>query len=144
MNVGVRRSVPAWRVSDARPFRPQLALAACAVLGVLLMEVWQCSTVASLSEQVGRATHSLSQANADLEWTRAQLERESSREALGPVAQAIGLQPADPQRIVALPEEYLEAGEAPRPASSQPLLALADGLVHAFVPDASARGRRVN
>ena len=49
MNVDRRRSVPSWRVSDARPFRPQLAIAAVAVLGVLLLEVWQCSTVASLS-----------------------------------------------------------------------------------------------
>ena len=55
MNGNRARSAPSWRVSDARPFRPQLVLAAIAVMGVLLMEVWQCSTVASLSEQVGRA-----------------------------------------------------------------------------------------
>ena len=144
MTVERRRSVPSWRVSDARPFRPQLALAAFAVLGVLLMEVWQCSTVASLSEQVGRAAHAVQQANADLEWTRARLERESSRSALGPVADAIGLRPADPQSIVSLPEEYLEPAESGVAAAPRTLLALAGGALHAFVPDASARGRRVN
>jgi hypothetical protein len=144
MNVERRRPVPSWRVSDARPFRPQLALAACAVLGVLLLEVWQCSTVASLSEQVGKATHALQQANADLEWTRARLERESSRAALGPIAEAIGLEPADPQRIVSLPEEYLEPSQSRRSAVSRSLVALAGGALHAFVPDAAARGRRVN
>ena len=144
MNVDRRRTVPSWRVVDARPFRPQLALAAVAVLGVLLLEVWQCSTVASLSEQVGRATHSLQQANADLEWTRAQLERESSRTALGPVASAIGLRPADPQSIVSLPEDYLEPADAQKASASHPVLAYAGRALQSLVPDAAARGRRVN
>lgn len=144
MIVERRRSVPSSRVLDARPFRPQLALAACAVLGVLLLEVWQCSTVASLSEQVGRATHSLQQANAELEWTRARLERESSRTALGPVAGALGLKPTDPQAIVSLPEEYLEPADAPHAAQPRSLVALAGGALRTLVPDASARGRRVN
>jgi hypothetical protein len=145
MKLGTRRSVPSWRVTDARTFRLQPALAAFAVLGVLLMEVWQCSTVASLSDQLGRATHSLQQANAELEWTRARLDRESSRAALGPVAGAMGLKPADPQAIVSLPEEYLEPAEGPRAAvAPRSLLALAGGALHAIVPDASARGRHLN
>ena len=144
MNGYRARSTPSWRVTDARPIRPQLALAAIAVVGVLLMEVWQCSTVASLSEQVGRATHQLQQANAELEWTRAQLDRASSRASLGPMASAIGLRPADPQRMVLLPEEYLEPAEA-RPSAPEPsLLALAGRAMHSLVPDAAARGRRVN
>ncbi len=138
------RSVPSWRVSDTRAFRPHLALAAVAVMGVLLMEVWQCSTVASLSEQVGRATHSLQQASAEYEWTRAQLERASSRTSLGPVAGAIGLHPTDPQRIVLLPEDYLEPAESRPAPSSRSLLALAGRAVQSIVPDASARGRNVN
>jgi hypothetical protein len=144
MNRDRRRSAPSWRVSDARPFRPQLALAAAAVLGILLMEVWQCSTVASLSSQLGQATHSLQQANAELEWTHARIERESSRAALGPVAGAMGLKPADPGAIVSLPEEYLEPVEAQHAAAPRSLLALAGGALHSLVPDASARGRRVN
>ena len=114
------------------------------MLGVLLIEVWQCATVASLSDQVGRATHSLQQANADLEWAKAGLERASSRASLGPLASAIGLQPVDPQRIVILPEEYLEPDD-PRPAGgTPPMLAFAGRALQSLVPDATARGRRVN
>jgi hypothetical protein len=144
MNGYRARSTPSWRVSDARPFRPQLLLAAFAVVGVLLMEVWQCSTVASLSEQVGGATLRLQRANAGLDLTRAQLDRASSRASLGPMASAIGLRPADPQRMVLLPEEYLEPAEARAPAPEASLSALAGRVLHSFVPDAAARGRRVN
>ena len=144
MNGYRARSTPSWRVSDARPFRPQLLLAAFAVVGVLLMEVWQCSTVASLSEQVGGATLRLQRATAGLDLTRAQLDRASSRASLGPMASAIGLRPADPQRMVLLPEEYLEPAETHAAASEAPLSALAGRVLHSLVPDASARGRRVN
>lgn len=144
MIVDRRRSVPSWRVADARPFRPQLVLAALAVLGVLLLEVWQTSTVASLSEQVGRATHALQQANAELEWTRAQLVRESSRSVLGPVANAIGLKPADPTSIVSLPEEYLEPADGPKSGASRSAVAYAGRVLQSLVPDAAARGRRLN
>ena len=144
MNRNRVRSTPSWRVSDARPFRPQLAAAAIAVVGVLLLEVWQCSTVASLSEQVGRATHQLQQASGQLEWRRVQLERASSRASLGPMAGALGLAPADPQHMVLLPEEYLEPAEARASASEPLLLAFAGRAMHSLVPDAAARGRRVN
>jgi hypothetical protein len=138
------RSAPSWRVSDARPLRPQVVLIALAVMGILLTEVWQCSTVASLSDQVGRATHRLQQANAELEWTRSQLERASSRATLGPVAGAMGLKPTDPQAIVLLPEEYLEPAETRAGASPNGWLALAGRAAGALVPEASAHGRRVN
>lgn len=144
MIVERRRSVPSWRVADARPFRPQLVLAALAILGVLLLEVWQTSTVASLSEQVGRATHALQQANAELEWTRAQLVRESSRSVLGPVASAIGLKPADPTAIVSLPEEYLEPADAQKAGAPRSAVAYAGRVLQSLVPDAAARGRRLN
>lgn len=138
------RSVPSWRVTDARTFRPQLVLVVGAVMAVLLLEVWQCSTVASLSEQIGRATHQLQQANAELGWARARLERESSRAALGPLAGALGLAPADPTRIVRLPEAYLEPAESRPAAAGGAMLAFAGHALQALVPDASARGRRVN
>jgi len=144
MNGYRARTTPSWRVTDARPFRPQLALAALAVVGVLLMEVWQCSSVASLSEQVGRATHGLQTGNAMLEWRRAQLDRASSRTSLGPMASAIGLRPADPQSMVLLPAEYLEPAEAHASASEPAMVAFAGRVVQSLVPDASARGRRVN
>jgi len=139
-----RRPIARWRALEARPIRPQVALLALAVLGVLLLEVWQCSTVASLSDQLGRATRQVQQANAELEWSRARLERESSRASLAPLAEALGLKPADPQRIVQLPEEYLEPSEARAAGGGAPLGALAGRVLASLVPDASARGRRVN
>ena len=144
MKVNRARSTSSWRASEARPLRPQLVLIAVAVMGVLLTEVWQCSTVASLSEQVGRATHRLQQASAELEWTRSQLERASSRASLGPMAGAIGLRPTDPQRIVLLPEDYLEPAESRGAASESGVLAFAGRAARALVPEASARGRHVN
>ncbi|HTR97935.1 MAG TPA: hypothetical protein VMH61_08540 [Candidatus Acidoferrales bacterium] len=129
---------------DAHPIRPGVALLAVAVLGALLLEVWQCSTVASLSDQIGRATRQVQQANAELEWARAQLERESSRASLAPLASALGLKPADPQRIVQLPEEYLEPAETRAASAAAPFGALASRIVQSLVPDASARGRRVD
>lgn len=140
-----RRTLPSWRVADAKPFRPQLALVGLAVLGVLLLEVWQTATVASLSVELGRSTHALQQANAELGWTRSKLDRSSSRSELGPVASELGLRPVDPRQIVTLPEDYLEPASTRAPgASGSPLLALAGRALDALVPDASARGRHVN
>ncbi len=140
-----RRTIPSWRVADAKPFRPQLALLAVAVVGVLLLEVWQTSTVASLSVQLGKSTHALQQANAELGWTRSKMDRSSSRAELGPVASELGLRPVDPRQIVTLPEEYLEPASAPSAnAPGSPMLALAGRALDALVPDASARGRNVN
>ena len=138
-----RRRVPAWRVSETRSVPPQVVLGAVAILGALLLEVWQSAAVASLSVQLGRATHALQQAHADLEWSRAQLERSSSRVELAPVAAALGLRPVDPQHIVTLPEDYLEPAEV-RPGGTPSLLASAGRVLQSLVPEASARGRRVN
>lgn len=140
-----RRTVPSWRVADAPAFRPQLVLLAAAVLAVLLMEVWQTSTVASLSVRLGRSADALQQASAERAWANSRLERSSSRSQLGPVAGALGLQPVDPRRIVTLPEEYLEPAPG-RPASTpaSPLVAFAGRALGALVPDAAARGRDVN
>lgn len=133
------------RATDAPPFRPQLALLAAGLLGVLLFEVWQTSTVASLSVRLGRSVHELQQASAERAWLASRLERAASRAELGPVAGALGLRPVDPRRIVTLPEEYLEPAPA-RSASSPtaPLLAFAGRALEALVPDAAARGRHVN
>lgn len=133
------------RASDAPVVRPLLALGAIAVLAILLMEVWQSATVASLSVRLGRSEEALQQANAEQAWALSRLERSSSRSQLGPVAGALGLQPVDPRQIVTLPEAYLEPAPA-RPAStpSTPLLAFAGRALEALVPDAAARGRNVN
>lgn len=133
------------RVPDAPAFRPQLALLAVGMLAILLLEVWQTSTVASLSMRVGQGEEELQQANAERAWAVSRLEQGSSRAQLGPVAGALGLQPVDPRQIVTLPEEYLEPAPA-RSAStpSTPLLAFAGRALEALVPDAAARGRNVN
>lgn len=135
---GVRRA-------DAPAFRPHLVLLAAGLLAALLLEVWQTSTVASLSVKVGRGETALQQASAEKAWAVSRLEQGSTRAELGPVASALGLQPVDPRQIVTLPEEYLEPSPA-RPAStpSTPLLAFAGRALEALVPDAAARGRRVN
>lgn len=133
------------RATDAPEFRPQLALLAAGFLAVLLLEVWQTSTVASLSVRLGRSVQELQQAGAEKAWLSSQLERQGNRAELGPVAGALGLRPVDPRRIVTLPEEYLEP--APSRASATPtapLLALAGRTLEALVPDAAARGRQVN
>ena len=143
MNVNRRRSVPFWRTTDARPIRWEWSLAAVALVGVLLLEVAQYSAVDSLSEQVGRATHRLQQANAELEWARAQLERASSRAVLTPLAADMGLRPADPQRIVPLSGDFPEAPET-RTSGTTGVLAFAGRALQSLVPDASARGRHVN
>ena len=138
------RSAPSWRVTDARSLRPQVLLVAAAVMLALLTEVWQCSTVASLGDQVVRASRDLQKANAELLWNKSQLERSSSRAALGPLAGAIGLKPADPQRIVLLPEEFLEPGEGRGGPGPGGWLAWAGRAAGVLVPEASAHGRRVN
>jgi len=144
MNGNRARSAPSWRVSDTRPMRLKLFVLAAVVMAALLTEVWQCSTVASLSEQIGRASRDLQKANAELLWHRSQLERSSNRSAVGPMAGAIGLRPADPQRIVLLPEEFLEPAESRGGAAAGGWLAWAGRAAGALVPEASAHGRRVN
>jgi hypothetical protein len=135
----------ARRVSDAPTLRPQLALLAVSVLAALLLEVWQTSTVASLSIQLGKSVHALQQAGAECAWTRSKLDRSSSRSELEPVAVVMGLRPVDPRQIVTLPEDYLEPAPS-RPANTpgSPMLAFASRAMDALVPDAAARGRRVN
>lgn len=133
------------RRAESPAFRPRLVLLAAGLLSVLLLEVWQTSTVASLSVKVGRSEAALQQASAEKAWAISRLERGNTRAELGPVASALGLQPVDPRQIVTLPEEYLEPSPA-RPAStpSTPLLAFAGRALEALVPDAAARGRSVN
>lgn len=145
MNQDRRRTVPSWRAIEPRALRPGHALLAAVVLGVLLLEVWQCASVKSLSVRLDEANRSLQQASADLDYTRADLERSSTRAELGPLAAELGLRPVDPAQIVALPEGYLErGGERAAPGSSSTLLALAGRALHTLVPDAMARGRNVN
>jgi hypothetical protein len=145
MTQGWRRSVPAWRVHESRGLRLDWALGALLVMVVLLTEVWQSSTVAGLSVEIAKATGTLHQATAAAGWKRAALDKTASRSQLGPMAGALGLRPGDPGRIVSLPEAYLEAADARAEADGPaPLFAFAGKALQSLVPEAQARGRRVN
>ena len=145
MNMDGRRRIPAWRTREVRAWRPGWFLVAAAVMGVLLLEVWQTATVKSLSMSLDEASRSLQQASANLEWNRAELERENTRSELGPVAASLGLKPVDPSQIVALPADYLADSDRPvGPAGSPTVLAWAGRQLQTLVPEATARGRRVN
>jgi hypothetical protein len=142
MKQGPRRSRSSWRASEMRVARPGLWLIAAAVVGMLLVEVWEGSRVAQLSLALGQNRTALEQAQARLAFVRADLERRTTRAETAPLAGRLGLAPADAQQVVALPSAYLAAGTAPdrgqEPAS---VLALAERASRALVPEATARAR---
>jgi hypothetical protein len=140
-----RQSVPSWRRADARGFQPSWILAGVLLLSLLLLEVWQQSAVASLSVRAGRATEALKRASNDLEWTRAQVDRGATRAEVGSLASRAGVRPGDAAQIVWLPEDYLEEDGAVADRNGSPaLLASAGRALQSLVPEAKARGRRVN
>jgi hypothetical protein len=128
--------------NETRSIRPALWLLAAALVGVLLVEVWQSSRVAELCLTLDQNRSALVQAQARLEFVQAQLDRRTTRAELAPLADQLGLAPADARQVVALPAAYLAAGErAPRDAGSVPLLAWAERASRALVPEATARVR---
>ncbi len=144
MTQGWRRSVPSWRVHESRSLRYDWVLGALLVVAVLLTEVWQSSTVAGLSVEIYHATGARNQAQAALGWSRAELDKSTSRSQLGPVASELGLRPGDPGRIVSLPEAYLEPADSRLEAvAAGGMFAFAGRAMASLVPDAQARGRLV-
>ena len=140
-----RHPQPSWRRADARGFQPGWILAGVLLLSLLLLEVWQQSAVASLSVSAGRATDALKRASNDLEWTRAQIDRGATRAEVGSLASRAGVRPGDAAQIVWLPEDYLEEDGAVADRNGSPaLLASAGRALQSLVPEAKARGRRVN
>ena len=141
----LRRSISTWRVPDARVFRPGWILGAILLLAMLLLEVWQQSAVASLSLRAGQATDQLKRASNERDWMRAQLERGTTRAEVGTLAFSTGVRPADAAQVVWLPSDYLEEdGAAVDRDGSPALLAVAGRALQSLVPEAKARGRRVN
>lgn len=131
-----------WNASETRSIRPGLWLLAAALVGVLLVEVCQSSRVAELCLALDQNRSALVQAQARLEFVQAQLDRRSTRAELAPLADQLGLAPADAKQIVALPASYLIDAERPaRDAAPVPLLAWAERVSRAFVPEATARVR---
>ncbi len=140
-----RHSVASWRVTDARALRPGWIIAALLLLSMLLLEVWQQSAVASLSVRAGRADDMLKRASNELDWTRAQLDREATRAEVGTLAFSAGVRPGDAAQVVWLPSDYLEEdGVVANPDGSPALLAAAGRALQSLVPEATARGRHVN
>ena len=145
MRFRLRRSRPSWRVPEAGALRPELWLLALALVGMLLVEVGQSSRVAELALQLDRNRAALAQEQARLEFVQAQLERRTTRAELAPLASQLGLAPADPQQVVALPAEFL-AGDAGSEGGAQTtsLLGWAERASRALVPEATARARAGN
>src|SRR5258705_12655623 len=145
MKSSFRRNRPRWRASEARVTRPGLWLAALALVGMLLVEVGQSSRMAELSLDLDQNRAALVQAQARLEFVQAQLERRTTRSELVPQASKLGLQPADPRQVVALPAEFLAVEAAPdgNPESAT-LLGLAERASRAPGPEAPARPRTGN
>ena len=140
-----RHSVPSWRVSSARRIQPGWVLGAFLLLAMLLLEVWQQSAVASLSLRAGTANDQLKRASNELEWTRAQLDRNATRAEVGSLAFSAGVRPGDAAQVVWLPSDYLEEdGVVANRDDSPMLLAAASRTLQSLVPEAMARGRHVN
>ena len=141
----VRRSRPSWRASEMRVARPGLWLLAAAVVGILLIEVWQGSRVAQLSLDLGQKRTALERARARLQYVRADVERRTTRAETAPLASRLGLAPADAQQVVALPSQYLAADATPtRAGEPVSMLALAERASRALVPEATAKSRAGN
>lgn len=143
MNSHVRRSRLSWRAQDARVARPELWLIAAAVVGMLLVEVWQSSRMAELSLTLDQSRTALEQAHARLDFVRADLERHTTRAELAPLANQLGLAPLDAQQVVVVPAEYLADGGRADGAPSA-TLAWAERASRVLVPEATARDRAGN
>lgn len=136
---------PSWRAAESRSLRPELWLIAAALLGVMLVEVWQSARVTALCAQLDRTHRELKQANATLEYRRAELDRASQRAELVPVAGTFGLAPLDAKQVVDLPVAYLERDRERTADAGTPLLATLGRAARVLVPqEATARGRNVN
>jgi hypothetical protein len=141
MNRDVRRPLASWRAPDGRAHRPELWVIALAAVGMLLVEVWQSSRMAELCLTLDRNRAAVQQAQARLEYLRAQLDRRTTRAELAPQAILLGLIPVDAKQVVQLPPEYLAAGDAGTGQESRSALAWAERLSRVLVPEARARGR---
>ena len=138
----IREARPFWRAPERLIPRPELWLGAAMVLAMLLVEVWQTSRTAQICLAFDQARSDLKQANAQLLYARAAADRRSTRAELVPVAAQLGLAPTRREQIWRLPSEFLaDDRTTPRGETSAPLLALAERVSGALVPEATARVR---
>lgn len=142
MNAVPRRWRPSIHFHGGRVPRAGWCAVAVVLVAVSLVEVWQSARVAQLCLELDRSRTALAHASARLDYQRAQLERQTTRAHLGPLAAELGLAPADARQIVMLPAEYLDADGGTAPSgSSATALAWAERAARALVPEATARGR---
>ncbi len=141
MNTDVRRSAARWRVPERRALRPEWWGIALAVVGMLLVEVWQSSRMAELCFDLARNRTEVQQAQARLEYLQAELDRRTTLANLAPQAGLLGLVPADDEQVVQLPPEYLAAADHRAGRDPRPTLAWAERVSRVLVPEATARGR---
>ena len=141
MNTDVRRPLVSWRAPDRRALRPELWLVALVAVGMLLVEVWQSSRMAELCLALDHNRAAVQQAQARLEYLRAQLDRRTTRAELAPQASLLELVPVDAKQVVQLPPEYLAAADDHAGGDAHPALAWAERVSRVLVPEATARGR---
>jgi hypothetical protein len=141
MNGNARRTLASWRAPDRRALRPELWVVALVAVGMLLVEVWQSSRMAELCLALERNRGEVQQAQARLEYLRAQLDRRTTRAELAPQAGLLGLAPVDARQVVQLPPEYLAAAGPRTRQDPRPALAWAGRVSRVLVPEATARGR---
>ena len=132
------------RVLETRSLRPELWLGATLLVGMLLVEVWQNSRVTQLCLELDRTRGSLVEANARLDFVRADFERRTTRAELAPLASGLGLAPARGEQTVTLPAQYLAMDRPETGARTPSLLAWAERASRAIVPEATARSRGGN
>lgn len=140
MNRDVRMP-PRWRAHDGRAFRPGPWLLSLAVVGMLLVEVWQSSTMTERVQELDKLRSELTRAEARRDYAEARLERLTTRTELAPLVRQLGLVPADASQIVHVPSEYLEGVEGERGETPPTLLAMAERASRVLVPEATARPR---
>jgi hypothetical protein len=142
MKLGIRRSRPTWRTADVQVLRPELWLIAVVAIGMLLVEVWQSSKVAELSLSLDHDRTVLEETRTRLGYLRAESERRIPRAELAPLARQLGLVPASPTQMVALPSVYLAEARPVETRPTRSLLAQAiERTSRFFVPEATARSR---
>lgn len=142
MNPKFQRPQVVWNAGRSRSPRLGVWVAALALLGLLLAEVWQNARVAELCLRLEKTHRALAGEQAREAYVRAQLERRVTRAALSPLAGSLGLVPADARQVVMLPAEYLARDGSEAPQRTQ--LALAERFSRALVPEATARDRSGN
>jgi hypothetical protein len=117
-------------------------MVAVVAIAMLLVEVWQSSRVAELSLNVDQTRAALDETQAYVEHLRVDGERRLTRAELDPIAGRLGLAPARPDQVVALPLAYLaEAPSNDGTATATWDRAWPEGIMRALVPEATARSR---